>query len=107
MPTIIQAGTKRHERHEMRKLTPRKAVLTLEPDSGKVLPLPPASIRLDSVKRVRLELSNLYRDARIGKVLPSDAAKLAFILDRIRQCLVDYELVARIEALETTHVSRN
>lgn len=78
----------------------RKPPLTIEHGTGKVIPLPPEKVRLDSVKRVRLELSSLYRDARAGKVPASDAARLAFILGRIRQSLADYELVERIEALE-------
>ena len=62
--------------------------------------LPPQKIRLDSIKRIRLELASLYRDARAGNVPASDAARFAFILDRIRQCLANHELVERVETLE-------
>jgi hypothetical protein len=49
---------------------------------------------------VSIALANLYRDARTGKVDTSDAAKLGYLLNLIRQCIVDDDLVRRVEALE-------
>ena len=75
---------------------------TIDGTTGKLIPLPARSkmLRLATVKEVRLELARLYRDAREGKVPASDAAKFAFLLDRIRACIVDHELEARVERLE-------
>lgn len=69
-------------------------------ETGKIVPLPPAKVRLATVKEVRLELARLYRETKAGDIDPTNAAKLAFILDRIRVCLIDYELEARVAALE-------
>jgi hypothetical protein len=66
-------------------------------------------LRLATVKEVRLELARLYRDARAGKVAPADAARFAFLLDRIRVCIVDHELeerVARLDELEGRSASK-
>jgi hypothetical protein len=75
---------------------------TIEGATGKLIPLAvrPRMLRLATVKEVRLELARLYRDAREGKVPAADAAKFAFLLDRIRACIVDHELEARVEQLE-------
>jgi hypothetical protein len=61
-------------------------------------------LRLATAKEVRLELARLYRDARAGKVAPADAAKFAFLLDRMRACIVDHELETRVERLEKPQV---
>jgi hypothetical protein len=75
---------------------------TIDGATGKLIPLPPRPrvLRLATVKEVRLELARLYREAREGKVPAGDAAKFAFLLDRIRACIVDHELEARVEKLE-------
>jgi hypothetical protein len=76
--------------------------VTIDNESGNVIPLPrqPRLLRLATVKEVRLELARLYRDARAGRIPPADAAKFAFLLDRIRVCIVDHELEARVAELE-------
>lgn len=83
----------------MQKLQP---TTTPSPQSstGKLIPLPRPLIRLATVKQVRLELARLYRETRAGDIEPATAAKLAFILDRVRQCIVDHELEARVSELE-------
>src|SRR5262245_43421404 len=75
---------------------------TIDGQTGKLIPLPkpPRVLRLATVKEVRLELARLYREARQGKVAPADAAKFAFLLDRIRVCIVDHELEERVKVLE-------
>ena len=75
---------------------------TIDGTTGKLIPLPqrPRVLRLATVKEVRLELARLYREARTGKVAAADAAKFAFLLDRIRVCIVDHELEARVGLLE-------
>lgn len=67
-----------------------------------MLSLPPPKIRLGSVRDVRRELARLYVDVRAGNVSASDGARMAFILDRVRQCLADFELESRVFALEET-----
>lgn len=52
------------------------------------------------MKEIRLELARLYRETKAGHINPADAAKLAFILDRVRVCIVDHELEARVLELE-------
>jgi hypothetical protein len=76
---------------------------TIDGTTGKLIPLParPRMLRLATVKEVWLELARLYRDARAGKIGPVDAAKYAFLLDRIRVCIVDHELEARVEKPES------
>src|SRR5215813_12814408 len=83
------------------KMQPSPAA-TIDGQTGKVIPLPkpPRVLRLATVKEVRLELARLYREARAGKVAPADAAKFAFLLDRIRVCIVEHELEARVKLLE-------
>lgn len=71
-----------------------------------MIPLPPPRIRLATVRDVRRELAKLYCDARGGRVAPGDAAKLAFVLDRVRQCLADVELEQRVIFLEERHGKR-
>jgi hypothetical protein len=80
---------------------------TIDGQTGKLIPLParPRVLRLATVKEVRLELARLYREAREGKVAPADAAKFAFLLDRIRACIVDHELEARVGLLEQLEAS--
>jgi hypothetical protein len=75
---------------------------TIDGSTGKLIPLPsrPRILRLATVKEVRLELARLYRETREGKVPAADAAKFAFLLDRIRACIVDHELERRVERLE-------
>ena len=75
---------------------------TIDGSTGKLIPLPPRPrvLRLAPVKEVRLELARLYREAREGKVAAADAAKFAFLLDRIRACIVDHELEERVRLLE-------
>lgn len=65
-----------------------------------LVPLPTPRLRLSSLKAVRLELARLYASAKAGDINPTDAAKLGFLLDRIRQTLLDGELEARLLALE-------
>lgn len=73
---------------------------TPEGKTGILIPLPPPKIRLGSIREIRREFARLYADARAGRVPASDAARLAFILDRIRACIADHEFEARIVALE-------
>jgi hypothetical protein len=68
--------------------------------TGKLIPPPSARLPLATVKQVRLELARLYRETKAGHIDPADAAKLAFILDRLRQCIVDHEIEARVMLLE-------
>ena len=75
---------------------------TIDGLTGKLIPLPSRArvLRLATVKEVRLELARLYREARAGKVAAADAAKFAFLLDRIRVCIIEHELEARVKLLE-------
>jgi hypothetical protein len=85
---------------------PHQTSATIDGATGKLIPLParPRVLRLATVKEVRLELARLYREAREGKVPAADAAKFAFLLDRIRACIVDHELEERVERLESARL---
>lgn len=80
--------------------TSPNGALTLATKKGTLLPLTPSTARLKNVKQVRLELARLYRETRQGIIHPDDAAKLGYLLDRIRVCIVDHELEERVTALE-------
>jgi hypothetical protein len=79
---------------------PPKTLPSASTATGTLTLLPPAKVRLATVKEVRLELARLYRETKAGHIDPADAAKLAFILDRLRQCIVDHEIEARVMLLE-------
>jgi hypothetical protein len=63
-------------------------------------------IRLDSLVRVRTELTKLYREGRDGERDVSEARQLATILSMIAKILSDGELEARLEALERALAER-
>jgi hypothetical protein len=56
--------------------------------------------RLDTVGRVITEMGKLYREARRGEIDSGDAARLARILQLLRQGLETADLERRIEAIE-------
>jgi len=59
--------------------------------------------RLDTIPRVREEMSRLYKAARRvagPRPSPSDATKLGWLLNAIGASIQGTELAARIEALE-------
>ena len=64
---------------------------------------PPPPLRLDSLKRVRLELNKLYRAARLGQIPTQDASRLTFMLISIGKLLEVEMLEARLELLEKQH----
>jgi hypothetical protein len=57
-------------------------------------------VRLASLKAVRLELSRLYTSAKAGDIDSQTAARLGYLLDRVRQTILDGELEARVLELE-------
>lgn len=69
---------------------------------GEVL-RPPPPLRLDSLKRVRLELNKLYRAARLGEIPTQDASRLTFMLISIGKLLEVEMLETRLEKLEKDH----
>ena len=79
---------------------PRRKPATIDSETGKPDTLPRSDRRLASVKDVRVALAGVYRDARTGKVDTQDAARLGYLLNLIRQCIVDGEIEARLAALE-------
>jgi len=73
-------------------------VVTLERWSS---PHPPVRVgRLDTVTRVRRECARLYKDARTGRVDPSDASKLVGLLQLLVRTIETSDLEARLERLE-------
>jgi hypothetical protein len=70
-------------------------------ENGEGIPLPGRPrLRLDSLSRVRFELTRIYRQARDGERDVGDASKLAHILVAIGRILEGSDLEKRIAALE-------
>ena len=63
-------------------------------------PSPPRVGRLDSLVRVRREMSRLYKEARQGQLPSTEATKLTFILQAIGKLLEIADTEARLEDLE-------
>jgi len=84
-------------------MMPRRKPVTIDGVTGKSEPLPRQDRRLATVNDVRLALANLYRDTRSGRVDTQDAARMGYLLNLIRVCIVDGELEARLTALEERH----
>jgi|GEM_PF-2008604 len=61
---------------------------------------PRCRVALNSVARVRQEMSKVYRAARSGTLPLGDATKLVFMLTQIGRLLADESLEKRIEDLE-------
>ena len=78
----------------------RRAPATIDSKTGKPDTLPRPDRRLATIKEVRIALASLYRDARTGKVDTQDAARLGYLLNLIRVCIVDGEIESRIVRLE-------
>lgn len=55
---------------------------------------------------MRRELAALYREARSGRLPPSDATKLAHILEIMRRMFETSELQDRVELVERALASR-
>ena len=73
-----------------------------EDDDPSPLPGRPRRKRnaLKDARGVRSELSSVYWAARQGELTPSDAAKLAHILDIVRRAIQTSDLSIRVELLE-------
>jgi len=77
-------------------------------DAGSSPNLPTVRVgKLDTIPRVREELGRVYRDARrkAGRDLsPSDASRLAFVLQKIGETLIAQDIVdgitTRLDAIE-------
>lgn len=67
-------------------------------DSSKVTPL--RKIDLRDAHAMRRELATVYREARSGRIAPSEATKLAHLLEVLRRMYETSELEARLERLE-------
>ena len=68
-------------------------------NAGKALPKPPR-LQLDSLARVRREMTKLYAEGKHGLRDVTDVSKLANVLALIGRLLSEHEFEARLEALE-------
>ncbi|MEQ1753391.1 MAG: hypothetical protein ABL973_04595 [Micropepsaceae bacterium] len=68
--------------------------------SVKRKPTPLRKIDLRDANAMRRELATLYREARSGHIPPTEATKLAHILEIMRRMYETSELEARLELLE-------
>jgi len=67
--------------------------VTLTPSPSKVG-------KLDSLQRVRLEMTKLYREARRGTLETQEATRLCFILVNIAKLIETSDLEERFEKVE-------
>ena len=56
--------------------------------------------KLNTVKACRIELANVYKDARSGKIEPSEGTRLAFILSQIAKLIETSDIESRLEEVE-------
>lgn len=56
--------------------------------------------KLDSLQRVRLEMTKLYREARSGTLETQEATRLCFILVNIAKLIEGADLEQRLEIVE-------
>jgi hypothetical protein len=56
--------------------------------------------KLDSLHKVRLEMTKLYREARLGTLETQEATKLVFILQNIAKLLEGVDLALQVTELE-------
>lgn len=87
----------------------KRAPLTLDGESGKPLPTPLAKrakhIRLRSIDDVRAEAERVYRDARNGRIEPSEGTKLTYMLSQITTMIELGDIERRITAIENSQQS--
>lgn len=75
----------------------------MQADSVKQPPL--RKIDLRDANAMRRELATVYREARSGRIPPSEATKLAHLLEVLRRMYETSELEARLERLERAEQS--
>jgi hypothetical protein len=61
---------------------------------------PPSRVKLDTMLRVRRELTRVYREARVGKLDVANASKLANILQIMGRMIESSDIEARLAVLE-------
>jgi hypothetical protein len=49
----------------------------------------PPQIKLKTADDIRLEMARLYRDARQGRIDPSDASRLVYVLAQLGKMIVE------------------
>ncbi len=83
---------------------PKREPLTIDGESGKPLPPPPAKrakhIRLRTADDVRAEAERVYRDARNGRIEPSEGTKLVYMLSQITTMIELGDIDRRLTAIE-------
>jgi hypothetical protein len=81
---------------------PNRAPATIDGESGNLIlaPVRTRPIKLDTLRNIRDEIGRVYREARCGKIQTQDATRLVFVLDKLREVVVDMDLETRLHALE-------
>lgn len=76
--------------------------LTIDGESGKPLPTPKRAkhIRLRTADDVRAEAERVYRDARNGRIEPSEGTKLVYMLSQITTMIELGDIDRRLTAIE-------
>lgn len=80
--------------------------LTIDGESGKPVPAPLTKrrkhIRLRSIDDVRAQAEQVYRDARNGRIEPSEGTKLMYMLSQITTMIELGDLERRLAELENS-----
>jgi hypothetical protein len=63
-------------------------------------PSPPHVGKLDSLRKVRLEMTKIYKEARIGTLETQEATRLCFLLVNIAKLIESSDLERRLEQVE-------
>lgn len=73
--------------------------ITIENESGKVLPTP-RGIKLNTIDAVRVEMASVYRGMKSGKIETSDGSRLVYTLTAIGKMIEIHDIEKRILLLE-------
>ncbi len=89
-------------------LATKRDPVTLDGESGKPLPTPKRAkhIRLRTADDVRAEAERVYRDARNGRIEPSEGTKLVYMLSQITTMIELGDIDRRLTAIEEATVEQ-
>lgn len=89
----------KRSRRARRQRSDKKRVQVYDGKTGKPDPTP-RRIDLSSLRDVRLEMANVYREVDGGRVESQDGSRRVYILRQIADVLINAELERRVAELE-------
>lgn len=88
-----------------RRNSDEKKAQTIDGETGNPVPTPPRRIDLSTLRDVRIELANVYRQIDAGAIESQDGSRRAYVLKTIGDIIEMAELEKRIETLEERHAT--